>query len=235
MDTQILPSLQDARYEIKFILEPFHLHELERWLNRRPFIRQAYSARQVNSIYFDTADFRAATDNLKGIANRKKYRLRWYDNPNQTGQITTLEVKVKTGRLGTKHSAPLNKPLENVLSMPPQEIEQEFHRNPAVRSLIPREANLLPILYIGYERSYFEAPSNIRITIDRQLNFRDIFHKHENSNANHADYNKAILEIKFPVAAKDDAAEFMSSLMFYPVRSSKYLLGLSLTGNAIYI
>ena len=235
MDGYMLPDLQSVRYEIKYILESAHILEFENWLLSQPFVKRSFPERPVNSIYFDTAALRAAQDNMKGIANRKKFRVRWYGALTDPATGLTLEVKVKTGRLGTKHSAPLAQPLDDLLSMDAQQIERAFHTDAAVRDLIPHEAALVPVIYVGYSRRYFEAPGGIRITIDNNLEFSDIFHSHNNSLRNRASYGKSIVEFKFPVNVKDDAAQLMSSLPFYPVRSSKYLIGLSLTGNAVYI
>ena len=235
MDRSALPDIRSVRYEIKYILNPSHVFEFERWLLSRPHVNRSFPSRTINSVYFDTAALRAAQDNIKGIANRKKFRVRWYGSLADSVSGLVLEVKIKTGRLGTKHSATLTQPLNDLLAMSAQQIEVAFHNDDAVRDLIPHEVALLPVLYIGYSRQYYEAPSGIRITIDSRLEFSDLFHSHKNSLRNRAGYDKTIVEFKFPVNAKDDAAELMASLPFYPVRCSKYLLGLSLTGNAVYI
>ena len=44
-----------------------------------PFFEQKYNDRYINSIYFDTLDYNLAKNNLEGISNRFKLRIRSYD------------------------------------------------------------------------------------------------------------------------------------------------------------
>ena len=46
--------------------------------------KEQYSQRIVNSIYFDTDIYQDVWDNINGFGNRKKIRLRWYDNLNNS-------------------------------------------------------------------------------------------------------------------------------------------------------
>ena len=41
---------------------------------------ELYSARNVNTIYFDDIDYSSISENLSGVRFKQKYRLRWYGN-----------------------------------------------------------------------------------------------------------------------------------------------------------
>ena len=60
------------------------------------FFNIHYPSRKVNSIYFDTNNYSSIRQNLDGISEKKKIRVRWYgDKKNITDPI--LEIKSKKG------------------------------------------------------------------------------------------------------------------------------------------
>ena len=73
------------------------------------------------------------------------------------------------------------------------------------------------------------------MTVDYGLSFRDYIRVGGMPSITPLNYGKTIVEFKFPVEQKDAAASLMETLPFYPVRCSKYLLGLSLSGKAVYL
>jgi SPX domain protein involved in polyphosphate accumulation len=66
------------RYEIKFILNEIDLVEVEHFIKKSD-LYSPFPKREINSLYFDTPDFRCVKENLAGISNREKIRLRWYN------------------------------------------------------------------------------------------------------------------------------------------------------------
>ena len=95
----------DYRYEIKFVLDNARLADVMQWLYNNTTANKSYDNRMVNSIYFDDIDFSSVRDNLAGIAQRNKLRLRWYGN--QKNSLPIFEVKTKNGRLGYKTAYPI--------------------------------------------------------------------------------------------------------------------------------
>jgi hypothetical protein len=229
----------DHRYEIKYILDPVQALDFESWALGQPFMSRAYPSRQVNSIYFDTRGLETAEDNLRGIANRKKFRIRWYGNAdNHDSAPVTFEIKIKTGRLGRKLSCPLEFLPHQFLDMNERDRQETFRQIPAMAALIPPGANLIPTLYVSYHRHYLKGPQGIRLTLDKEIAFADMVRgavKADPFPGIRTAYTKAIAEFKFPPAVKDEAAEYMSGLPLYPTRSSKYVIGLSLFGHVVYL
>ena len=96
----------DYRYEIKFVLDNAGLADAMQWLYTNTTANKSYNNRMVNSIYFDDVNFSSVRDNLAGIAQRNKLRLRWYGN--QKNSLPIFEVKTKNGRLGKKIAYSIN-------------------------------------------------------------------------------------------------------------------------------
>ena len=93
---------EDDRYEIKFILNENELVEAYYFINMIGAFK-SYQDRRVNSLYFDTVDYQGIRENLAGISNRFKLRLRWYGEINDKyNNKFILEKKIRNGRLGSK-------------------------------------------------------------------------------------------------------------------------------------
>ena len=57
--------------------------------------KETYPKRVVNSIYFDTDIYQDVWDNINGFGNRKKIRIRWYNELNNSPVF--IEEKKKIG------------------------------------------------------------------------------------------------------------------------------------------
>ena len=69
----------DYRVERKFSFGKSKENELYNFLLLNNF-NKTFENRIVNSIYLDTCNFDNALDNINGVSNRKKLRMRWYNN-----------------------------------------------------------------------------------------------------------------------------------------------------------
>ena len=67
---------------------------------------ELYSARNVNTIYFDDIDHSSISENLNSARFKQKYRLRWYGNF-ETISKPQLEIKSKNGLIGKKTTFPI--------------------------------------------------------------------------------------------------------------------------------
>jgi len=67
------------RYERKYKLDLATPAFVKQVIKMHPAsFRKIHPDRQVNNIYFDTIDLTTYKDNVIGIADRKKFRVRWY-------------------------------------------------------------------------------------------------------------------------------------------------------------
>ena len=83
------------RFERKWVFKSKNYLALVNSLLRSElfFINQ-YPSRKVNSIYFDDLNFSSVRENLDGVSNKKKIRVRWYGVKNKLIK-PHLEIKSK--------------------------------------------------------------------------------------------------------------------------------------------
>ena len=160
--------LNDLRYEIKFVVPITESYRLSAWVRQHPAaFGIAYPPRHVNNVYYDSYGLETYQENLSGVSERTKIRLRWYgvDTERLNGK---LELKQKRNRLGWKSAFPI-------------EGLRFFGRNwhqitRDLRSQIPAEGRCWlddhpePVLINRYLRHYYVSRNrNIRITLDTKL------------------------------------------------------------------
>ncbi len=217
------------RSEIKIPLNNKFDLNFSSWKDNSQNIVKTFDDRVVNSIYFDTPDFNLARDNLSGISNRKKYRIRWY---NQDSENIFYEIKSKKNNLGSKiiinadrHKADL----KDIFS----------YRNKLLHDKNKKHFleyinyfDLEPKIQVSYIRSYYEFKNIVRITYDRKINYK-LINKFNVKNLNSNDYMN-VIEIKFDPKNYLIASELIKKSKFIPKRFSKYLRGLYFSGNAVY-
>lgn len=159
----------DYREELKFICSDYDMEILKHRLHAiLPYdVHQQKGCYHIRSLYFDTSDNACFYENLAGIDDRKKYRIRIYNRSNQT---IRFEIKEKL------HGK--TKKISHMLT--PAECEHfirghfsdNFCDSPVLnRICIEERLHLLhPAVIVDYERTAFTYPvGNVRITFDRNL------------------------------------------------------------------
>lgn len=239
IQNQTLDRVQATlRYEIKLVLDHGKLAEFLLWMQKHTTAIPVYFPRTVNSLYFDNLEYQAVRDNLTGISNRKKIRLRWY-NQEEKFDVSgvALELKIRNGRLGYKNTVRLPQ-LEPTLcktrlgdvlpSISPMMIDE-----PELLEVF--EEHYIPTIHLNYLREYFVDTHGIRITIDRDIRFFPVTPLSTLYDTPHTAYPLFIAEIKFDPIQKFRVAQLMRTLNMTPKRHSKYLTGMASLGQVIYI
>lgn len=221
------------RYELKFNISHTDIPSLIQWLSNRKGFHKSFPNREVYSIYLDTIALDCAYENLCGISNRKKYRIRWYKN-NGTFYGARYELKIKNASLGTKKVLSSEIPPDTLLQMTSSEILDAIAKE-SLGSIWEIFPLLLPNLLVQYEREYFEAYKGIRMTLDTNLQYNEILNDGYHRAYEKKSYSGVIVELKFDPQYRDLIAEMMQNFPFYPVRTSKYVLGLSYFNKVNYI
>ncbi len=163
-------------YEVKFSCDAWQVDYIGAQLARRCLDDSQFDTNCINSIYFDTPDWRFAMDKASSDYLKTKVRVRWYSSLEHRTQSGPrfLEIKHKIGSRRKKHRVML------------PETFNDFHANhysPAqlneikarVAELEPSLAalNLVPALWVSYYRQRFIEPySNTRIALDSQIRGR---------------------------------------------------------------
>ena len=150
--------------------------------------KEEYPQRVVNSIYFDTDIYQDVWDNINGFGNRKKIRIRWYNNLNNSKVF--IEEKKKINFVTQKKVEKIGvfkdfDSLTNYLN------SKDFEN---INFILDKKINLKKTLFIQYRRNYYELPNKkLRLTVDNNLN---IFQKFPTQ---YLQLDKTIVELKYDV------------------------------------
>ena len=161
--------------------------------------KEVYPKRVVNSIYFDTEIFQDVWDNINGFGDRKKIRVRWYNEiKNSKVQI---EEKKKKGFVTIKQSKNLGKFKDFEELNKFLDDENFFEIN-----FFSGKKNLKKTLFIQYERNYYELSNKkLRVTIDKNLRL------FQNFPSKFIELDKTILELKYDVNNASYVNEFIKN------------------------
>jgi len=221
------PSLQNPRYERKFVTETFALTEVLSMVRRHPALfREAFPPRRVNNLYLDTHDLRNYRDHVNGIGHRKKTRIRWYGTPNGIIQTPALEEKYKQGLVGSKASHRLPPvPVNGHVSRADLEAALDGAGLPGFTRLSLRQ--LQPSLANAYWRHYFEsADRRFRLTVDSGLEFAEVHPACGEQTRICVAPRSVVVELKFSLDAAEGADYITTALPLRLTRCSKYVLGI---------
>lgn len=209
----------EFRYEKKFLIPLQELHAFEIRLSRMA-CSPIHLPRWINNLYCDTPEYEHLNENIEGLSERKKLRLRWYGDKHGTLKVTA-EFKIKLDDTNTKNSVKLGKikfPQEMDLNTLFQICMLQWG-NDSSNAIPP--ANYTPTLLNRYYRSYYlNSAENIRITVDTPIYYENAV---TGIRAEQSEY--AIVELKCP------ANQIITSdlLPYQLSKSSKYIEGLQLT------
>jgi len=225
--------MENYRYEIKFILNEANYSNAYFIINAKTSMKKDFSNRVVNSLYFDDMNFSSIQDNLIGLANRKKMRLRWYDN-NLLDKRAIFEIKKRNGRLGSKDTFKIDSLYGSLMDLKINEVSNLITKDLLNKEIVLSEY-LQSTLQVSYERQYYKNFENIRVTIDKNIGFSYPMLQQKMTPNMQLHYPYSILEVKFDPKDKSAAFSVIKSLGLTPKRHSKYLAGMAAFGLANYI
>ena len=221
------------RYERKFLV-PLYLdsHALFLIQNSSIGFQQSNPARRVNSIYFDSDDLLFAKQNIDGVSQRYKVRVRYYGLLNSLNN-PLLEIKYKQGNVGSKYLIKLKKPFSfgdeiNLISL--------FELNELPNDLIDLFHSLIPKVFVSYYRNYYLSYcNNYRLTYDHSIVYKsmetNVISKFSEDSFIHSNNN--ILELKYDIEHDNYSSKTIDKLPFRLSRNSKYVNALYMTGLII--
>ena len=214
------------RYERKYIIQNVELPSFIFEIQNNGFL-EVFNERKINNLYYDSINFNSILDNIDGLSNRKKFRVRWYGDTFKNS-FKQFEIKFKSEFLNSKKIINIGKyQIKN---------HDDFHQTHE-KLLEILKKNDLPLffemrrksikLYNSYKRKYFlSGDKKIRITIDKELRFYSPMTK------NKFEENNIIVEIKY-----DKDSKFINELNYLRLNKySKYVKGVTSTSfyNPMY-
>jgi hypothetical protein len=157
----------NLRYERKWVFKDVNYNDIfNKALKSKFLFHIQHPKRHVNSIYFDDNNYTSIKDNLDGVSDRSKYRVRWYGKNSFVLHNPKLEIKIKKNFLNYKKIFPLEK-LDNLNI---KNINHVKLINNEVNNTIKKKL-LFANLTTHYERLYLVSLNKkIRATIDYNLN-----------------------------------------------------------------
>lgn len=227
MQDQGYTYLRTYRYERKFLVEDLRPFQVMALIKQHPrMFHMPYPARYVNNLYLDTPELANYFDNVDGAMQRRKVRLRWYGEP--FGEITRpmLEIKVKDGLVGTKHTYPLES-----FNMDSKFCDRIFERILSNSNLPPEIkfnlCDLNVVLFNRYYRHYFASYDGaFRVTMDTELTFYKVNGLFGNLFAHHqVNVRDLVVELKYEIEQEPQANRVAGFFPFRVTRNSKYVQG----------
>lgn len=226
---QFINAKHNYRYERKFTVPDGNkTSAIEVTIKKNSYLfREVYYQRQVNNIYFDTASYNDYFDNVLGVSDRKKIRIRWYGDTLGEIKKPVLEIKIKKGLVGDKWSYKL-KPfvLDNTLTT--QTLQKIFKESNLPLPILESTRLVTPTLLNSYSRKYYLSANNkFRITVDFDLMYYKIDKQFNNFNiAPTKDENK-IVELKYNIEDDISAQQITTQFPFRINKNSKYVNGVN--------
>jgi len=231
------------RYEYKYIVDNSKMDRLRKMV--MPFVDVDQFAESggknqytVRSIYFDTPQYDFYYEKVEGIKNRKKVRLRGYDEENEDNTVF-FEIK-------RKYDIPIIKYRAPVTFKDAQLMLKDRHINGQVlfgdTFLKGTEnskrffyqvfsKNMRPVVLIVYEREAYlsKFDSTVRITFDKNLRSRaypSIKELYEEDRFKSALGHQFILEVKFNKSFPGWLNPVISQLSLRKQSASKYVISM---------
>ena len=220
---------ENERIEVKAMVPASCREQFYSWINQSLCpIFKLHPNRSVNSIYFDDNEFSAACDNISGISNRTKMRLRWYGD--SLNAPVFLEFKTKHNSLGQKDTTALESThclsfLEKKYTTMNRLLFREC--SSARKNFVDRFQN--HVLSTHYHREYYFChDSKIRLTFDTSIvcfdqRFNQKFEKKHRIRLPQVN----IIEFKCPTSSRNELIKLMEDFPFRTSKFSKYVFGLT--------
>ena len=224
-----LLDLENLRYEKKFVISVLEFRELEHLIKTNSEIfSEIFHERTINNIYFDTLNLKNYTENLAGVSQRLKIRIRWYGEMFAELKKPVLELKIKNNELGRKLSFPL-KPFLFNQDISLELLQKIFSESDLPKWLVEELRLYCPTLLNSYKRKYFiSASKKYRITIDQEMVFIKIGNKNNLFNEKIVDRENYIFELKYVLKDYEGARKFIQEFPFRLAANSKYVCGINL-------
>lgn len=228
-EIHFINAKSNYRYERKFTVpSAYSIKEVVHTIKSNSFLfREIFHLRQVNNIYFDTLGYNDYQDNVLGVSERKKIRIRWYGDT--FGEILkpVLEIKIKKGLVGDKWSYNL-KPFTFDNTTTQKSLLEVFKESGLPKPILESVKMGHPTLLNSYKRRYFlSANTDFRVTLDFDLLYHEIESLHNRFNKKPVKDANKIVELKYNLENDKFANAVTTQFPFRLNKNSKYINGVN--------
>jgi len=223
---------ENYRFERKFIIPERFTHSIEEIIkSNSALMRKIFYPRFINNIYFDNPRFQFFFENIDGVCERMKMRIRWYGNMKGEIRKPVLELKQKNGLRGSK----------SFFTMPSFNLNDIHHPGffPSYfqkTNLDMRGKNLMlnlkPTLINRYQRKYYLSfDQKFRVTLDDHLEYYPVSSPELLSSRGLKDSLSMIMELKYAPIYEPESANITQEFPFRVIKNSKYVRGIQIIYN----
>jgi hypothetical protein len=216
-----------ARFERKFLVADMTRAEIEAIVKLHPaMFQEAYPCRYVNNLYLDSYAATSYFATIDGLSERCKFRIRWYGELFGRIEKPVLELKTKSGSIGSKASYPLP-PLNLDGTFSPADLSQLFLASELPDDLKWYVRSLRVWLLIRYQRRYFQSVDRrYRLTMDWELEYYRVPCSGNGLHVKSVDTASTIVEFKYGCEDEDGADMISRYFPFRMTKNSKYVNGI---------
>lgn len=216
------------RHELKYYIHQFDKEKLQLELSQIMDVdrNQSDNGYSVSSLYFDTLYNRFFDENEAGVNERKKIRIRKYNDDNN---VLKIEIKSKKDSLCLKESNIISlETTKKMLNLPYDDIND--YSNPTLSRVLlaNRLLSIRPAVIIDYDRyALIHKTGNVRITFDSNIKGNMYINKfldndHTGINILNDDYS--ILEVKYDDILPNYISNILDKYNLNQIAFSKYYL-----------
>ena len=226
------PVLNNYRFEKKFIIPERLTHSIEEVVkSNSALMRNIFPPRFINNIYFDNSRFKSFFENIDGVSERMKMRIRWYGNLEGKIKKPVLEFKQKHGLTGSKTS----------IALPSFDLK-DIYRSGFLSSLFQKSnldmrkkdlmLSLKPSVINRYQRKYFLSfDQKFRVTLDNHLKYYPVSSPEQLSSCGLKDSLSMIMELKYSPIYQLESNNITQEFPFRVIKNSKYVRGIQIIYN----
>jgi len=215
------------RFERKFVIPERLTHSIEEVIkSNSALMRKIFYPRFINNIYFDNPTFQYFFENIDGVSERMKMRIRWYGDLKGKIKTPVLEFKQKQGLTGKKVSIALpGFDLKEIFSS--GFFSSLFHKSNLDIRRKELMLSLKPTLINRYQRKYFLSfDQKFRLTLDDRLEYFPISSFEQLYSGGIKDSLSMIMELKYSPIYQFESANISQEFPFRVVKNSKYVRGI---------
>jgi hypothetical protein len=233
-----MPDLNVSRTETKYLIAPTEAAVVQQDL-RRLLVPDEYSSSgpyRVKSLYFDSINQRDYIEKMNGEKNRRKIRLRIYD---EDDSVILLEEKVKRDIFQQKRGVVLHKEDATLLTIGDYSALHKYD-SPEALSIYLRMVlgNYYPVSLVEYDRCAYVFPAfHTRVTFDSNIRSSelDLSQFCRNNNWTFRMNDMVILEVKYDGYLPKNIAEVLGKYSFSQRAVGKYAMSRPIFLDIMYI
>jgi len=211
------------RFEKKYIIELHQLSKLRSAIMLDKSFRINHAPQMVNNLYYDNNIYKALDENLLGLSDRIKYRIRWYGMNKKIRAKFEKKCRKDIGNFKEGNNKILLD--ENPWNIKVSDLPMLSEINKLSALDIKNVNHFSPAVLNRYNREYYINKTGDRLTIDRDIIYRNC------RNGITKNDTKIVVELKYNSDKINDGLIDFFNLTIS--KNSKYVNGLLSTTNFV--